>query len=174
MGYEFRSSLTRWFWFVTSQKDTISMLPRMEVTWRLLLGLNTLFQGWCSMWLAKQCWLAAEGLPALPQESVWPAWTSSQHGSQLLPCVFYDLATPITSTIFHWSQRNTLYMWGSNKRMNSQRQESLGTILEVGFDYLKISFQMKDNSQYSFRTVYYSSISFKKNFLRHSAWLVRC
>lgn len=88
--------------------------------------------------------------------------------------VFYDLATPITSTIFHWSQRNTLYMWGSNKRMNSKMQESLGTILEAGFDSLKISFQMKDNAQYSFRTVYYSSISFKKFFLCHSAWLVSC
>lgn len=40
--------------------------------------------------------------------------------------VFYDLATPITSTIFHWSQKNTLYMWGSNKRMNSKKARITG------------------------------------------------
>ena len=77
--------------------------------------------------------------------------------------VFYNLATQVTHHhIRHISLVTEKHpvMWESNKRMNSKRQESLGTILEAGFYYLKISFQMKDNAQYSFRTVYHSPFFF--------------
>lgn len=47
-------------------------------------------------------------------------------------------------------------------RMNSKRQKSLETILEAGFYYLKISFQMKVFS--TVLEVYYSPIFLKKNF----------
>ena len=51
--------------------------------------------------------------------------------------VSYDLATPITSTIFHWSQRNTLYMWGSNKRMNSKCKNHWGPSWKLALTLLK-------------------------------------
>ena len=57
--------------------------------------------------------------------------------------------------------------------MNSKRQKSLGTVLEAGFYYLKITFQME-----VFSTVLelfiIAQFLLKTIFLLHTVWLVRC